>query len=110
MAEWTVGVAVSGSDERYNANMIYDDQHAVCSVFGVNLNRTLSEAIEDAKELPEYKHCLDNAYLLSAAKELLAMCEFMSKYFNMRQEKGDPLPCQLVDAVRAAIAKAKGES
>jgi hypothetical protein len=48
------------------------------------------------------------ATLIAAAPDMLAALKFVSKYHAMRAEKGEPLPYQLVDAGRAAIAKAEG--
>ena len=41
-------------------------------------------------------------------EELLAALRFVSKYFAMQAEKGQPLASQLTGAVAAAIAKAEG--
>jgi hypothetical protein len=57
-------------------------------------------------ELDPVRHA--NARLIAAAPELLVACQFFDKYARMQESKGNALPSQLVDSVRAAIAKAGG--
>ncbi len=57
-----------------------------------------------------YEERIANAHLIAAAPELLASLEFVAKWFVMREGKGERFPSQLTDSVKAAIAKAKGET
>jgi hypothetical protein len=51
-----------------------------------------------------------DAQLLGAAPDLLEALQFVRKYANLRADRNDPLPSQLLTAVDAAIAKARGQS
>lgn len=48
-----------------------------------------------------------NAHLIAAAPDLLAAVKFAMKYGAMQAQKGNPLPSQLMGALRGAIAKAE---
>jgi hypothetical protein len=85
-------------DDFEGACVLRDDGHIVadCNVFfGEN-------PITNAE-------CLANAQLFIAAPDLLAACEFFSKFAALRADRGDLLPTQLVESVSAAIRKAGGK-
>lgn len=52
----------------------------------------------------------DDAYLIAAAPELLEACEWMVKYGAHQWNPGADNEPRFMDLVRAAIAKATGES
>src|SRR4051812_14667265 len=98
---WTVGL------NGHNANTIYDEEgNGVCQVYGVPLHTSVADVP------PRYADGLKRAYEIAAAPDLLASCDSALRVLDYFGRGGDVCEsdANVSQALRAAIAKAKGEA